>query len=184
MDSPGGGQTMNTNIAERTIRQFLDSQSLNGENYKETPQRVVKVWKTLLNTPEPKLKTFPLNTKPSLIVVKDYVSWSFCPHHLLPVRYEFRIGYLPFKKVVGLSKLPRIADYVLRTLPLQEDVAGLITAYIKKMLEPMGCGCIVKGEHQCMRMRGIESQCVSAVSSSLEGVFLYSPSVAEEFRML
>lgn len=171
-------------LIKQSVKTFLDAQSLRGENYRETPARVLRTWKTLLNTPEPVLKTFPLQGKASLILVKDYISWSFCPHHLLPVKYTFKIGYIPFHKVVGLSKLPRVADYVLRTLPLQEDVTGLVTTYLKEKIEPVGCGCIVKGEHMCMQMRGIRSHCVSAMSSNMRGMFLHDPHTREEFMKL
>lgn len=172
------------NIAEDLVKRLLDYYSLKGQNFNETPQRVKRFYDSLLRVKEPVLKSFSLRGKPGMILIRDHISWSMCPHHLLPVRYRFKIGYIPSKKVLGLSKPARIADYVCSMLYLQEEMAYEIVKRIDEILDPKGCGCIVQGEHMCMQMRGIRSPCVSAVSSFMSGVFLISEATRQEFIQL
>lgn len=152
-------------------------------NLIETPQRVARVFDTLLSTPKPKLATFPLEGEPSMICVKEHTAWSFCPHHLLPVLYTFKIAYVPTKDVLGLSKLPRLADWAVRDMPLQEDIAPRIAKELKS-INPLGVAVLVSGEHMCMRMRGVESACATAVTTFMTGIYLREPAAREEFLSL
>jgi GTP cyclohydrolase I len=172
-----------TTLATEMLLKSL-SFPLQDENFQETPARVSRMWHTFINHPKPKLTTFPLKGKGGMILLKNHKSWGFCPHHLLPVKYTFRIGYIPNKKVLGLSKLARIADHALTTLPLQEELAWTIVNQIIQSVNPKGAGCIVHGEHLCTRMRGVKSPCAEAVSDIMWGVFLTIPSAREEFLSL
>ena len=171
-------------IPEKAIEALLTFYSLKGPNFKETPQRVTRFYRDLLSTRMPDLKTFPLRGKPGMILIKNHITWSLCPHHLLPVKYTMKIGYIPSKKVFGLSKPARIADFVCSKLWLQEEMPSEIVRIMDKALETKGCGCIIHGEHLCMQMRGIRSTCVSATSSFMSGVFLISEATREEFIQL
>lgn len=171
-------------LAQNDVKNFLQRFDLRGPNYEETPKRVATMWSTFLNCPKPDMKTFPLRGKPGMVVVKDHVTWGFCPHHLLPIKYTFRIGYIPSKRVVGLSKLARIADWVVSTLPLQEEVAYSVVEEIEAALDPKGAGCIVHGEHHCMKVRGVKSPCAVTSSSFVSGVFLISEATRSEFLSL
>ena len=175
---------MDKGIGEKAIKQFLDFHSLHGPNFRDTPKRVEAVYNTLLKMKMPELKTFPLRGKPGMILIKNYIAWSFCPHHLLPVKYTCRVGYIPSKEVLGLSKPARIIDWVCSKLLLQEEMPYAIVQVIDEKLDPKGCGCIIQGEHMCMQMRGIKSPCVSAVSSFMSGVFLISEATRQEFIQL
>jgi len=119
-----------------------------------------------------------------MIAIKDYVTWGYCPHHLLPVKYTFKIGYVPEEKILGLSKLARIADYCLRDMPVQEEIPGRIAEMIVKAIHPKGTGVLCHGEHLCMQMRGVESEHVNAVNSNLTGCMLDEDSAREEFLLL
>jgi len=172
---------------EGLIKEFLDMSGCHGKfdaNYMQTPRRFISVWNAIRNVEAPQMKCFPLKGKASLILIKGYEAWSMCPHHLLPVKYTFKIGYIPQAKVVGLSKLPRLADYVLRCFPLQEEIANEVTHRLDEALDPKGAGCIVHGEHLCMQMRGIKSPCITAASSSFTGIFLLLESSRHEFLAL
>lgn len=171
-------------MGEQIIRDLLNYYALTGENFDDTPNRVIRTFDSLIHQEFPKLTTFPLKEKPGIILIKDYVTWSFCPHHLLPVKYTFKIGYIPDKRVLGLSKLPRLADWAMRFLPLQEDIPAIILNPLEATLKPKGAGVIVKGEHLCMQMRGVKSECVSAVSSGMRGAFLDEGPAREEFLLL
>ncbi len=141
-------------------------------NFLETSKRVARMWKAFREIPYPNLTSFPLEGKGGMILIKDHITHSFCPHHLLPVEYKCKIGYVPEKDVLGLSKLARIADYCVSDLPLQEDVAERIGKMLEDAIKPKGVGVIIEGVHMCMRMRGVESPCSKAVSTYMSGIFL------------
>ena len=169
---------------EELTQAFLDQYDFQGPNFDGTPERVARMWETFLNVETPTLTTFPVEGTPGLILIKDHISWGFCPHHLLPVKYTFRIGYIPHHQVLGLSKLARIADFVCAQLLIQEDMPSVIGEMIKMAIDPLAVGVIINGEHQCMQMRGVKSTCVSASSSYLSGAFLREDSARMEFMTL
>ena len=119
-----------------------------------------------------------------MIVVNDHECWSFCPHHLLPVKYMVKVGYIPEKMVLGLSKLARITDAMMRRLPLQEDLPEMIAEPIINTIQPKGLGVVVKGEHLCMKMRGVESSHAFATNSFMHGVFMDDMKARQEFLKL
>lgn len=171
-------------MKEGAVRDLLNIYDLHGENFEETPRRYIQTLDGLTQRDKPRFTTFPLRVKASMIIVKDYVTWSLCPHHLLPVRYTCKIGYIPKERVLGLSKLPRIADWVMSLLPLQEEVPAMICEELDLILKPRGCGCIVSGEHFCMRMRGVQSEEAISTSSAMMGDFLNDGPSREEFLLL
>lgn len=148
-------------------------------NFFETPSRVAKFYDELRNRPRPVLKTFPSPSK-EMVVLRDFVSYSLCPHHLLPVRYTFRVGYIPSGYVLGISKIPRLINYIMRLLPLQEDIPDMIVNELEQVLRPMGAGCQVRGRHMCMEMRGVRTE-GEFISTKLTGVMLLNPATHEEF---
>ncbi len=158
---------------------------LKDPNFRQTPERVKRMWTTFC-TPEPFTPTtFPLKEKTrGIIILKDHVTWGFCPHHLLPVEYTFRIGYLPSDRVLGLSKLARLANSITSTMPLQEDIAPSVVNWLNQLLHPKGCGCTVHGKHFCTRIRGVQSPCAEAVTSVQSGIFLTDQSCRDEFLNL
>ena len=168
----------------RATELFLQQYRLKGVNFEETLTRVSKMWDVFFGLKKPEMKSFPLEGKPGMIIVKDHIAWSFCPHHLLPVKYTFKIGYIPNKRVLGLSKPARIADWICTQLPLQEEIAYKVCEEIEQAIEPKGVACVVQGEHLCMRMRGVESDHSNAVSSFVSGVFLISEATRMEFMRL
>jgi len=169
---------------EQGIEAFLFGLSLHGENYRDTPKRVGRMWKTFLSCPKPTFRTFPLQEKAGMIVLKDHVLWGFCPHHLLPVEYTVKLAYIPDKRVVGLSKLARVVDWVVSKVPLQEDIAPIVCKELREALEPKGTACIVQGKHMCMRIRGVRSCQAYVVTSNLTGAFLSEGTTRQEFMTL
>lgn len=163
---------------------FLKKYNLHGPDFDDTPQRVERLWEDFFNIQAPKMTKFPTHMHQGLVLNKNYEDWGFCPHHLLPVKYTFKIGYIPNKFVLGASKPCRIASYVLRGLPLQENIGKYIIDGIVEAIDPKAIGVIIQGEHLCMRMRGIESPCVDLVTSDFWGLFLTDPSAKEEFLLL
>jgi GTP cyclohydrolase I len=166
-------------------QQLLKCLDLHGPDFDGTPKRIARMWWKFIKPKGVDMTTFELKGKGGMIFIKNHECWSFCPHHLLPVRYVIKVGYLPEnRQVLGLSKLARVCDSLMHKMPLQEDLAGMIARPIIKVLNPKGVGVIIEGEHLCMRMRGVESSCATAVSTFFWGEILTDESTRKEFMAL
>ena len=119
-----------------------------------------------------------------MIVVKDIEFYSMCEHHLLPFFGKVHVAYLPNKKVIGLSKIPRIVDAFARRLQLQERLTHQIAETLKEILEPHGVGVICEARHFCMMMRGVEKQHSGTVTSAMLGSFRAQKETRDEFLSL
>ena len=119
-----------------------------------------------------------------MVIVKDIDFFSMCEHHLLPFYGRVHVGYLPNKKVVGLSKIPRIVDAFARRLQVQERLTVQIAETLKSKLNAHGVGVVVEARHLCMMMRGVEKQNTVAVTSSMLGAFRSQPQTRLEFLKL
>ena len=119
-----------------------------------------------------------------MVIVKDIDFFSMCEHHLLPFYGRVHVGYLPNKKVVGLSKIPRIVDVFARRLQVQERLTVQIAETLKSKLNAHGVGVVIEARHLCMMMRGVEKQNTIAVSSSMLGAFRSQPQTRQEFLKL
>jgi GTP cyclohydrolase I len=119
-----------------------------------------------------------------MVIVKDIDFFSLCEHHMLPFFGKVHVGYLPNKKVVGLSKIPRIVDIFARRLQVQERLTVQIAETLKSKLNANGVGVVVEARHLCMMMRGVEKQNTVAVSSSMLGAFRSQPQTRLEFLKL
>lgn len=119
-----------------------------------------------------------------MVIVKDIDFFSMCEHHLLPFFGKCHVGYLPNKKVVGLSKIPRVVDAFSRRLQVQERLTVQIAETIKRKLNAHGVAVVMEARHLCMMMRGVEKQNTVAVSSSMLGVFRTQQQTREEFLKL
>lgn len=152
---------------------------LGDPNIRQTPKRYVEMMKgfTYGLTEEGQQEVKDIFTKvfPSkndeMIILKDIVVYSLCPHHLLPVRLEVNIGYIPKGKVLGLSKLARLAHLLAKKLVLQEDLTTEIAETLQKELKPLGVMVVIKGEHSCIQARGIRKRESRAVTSAITGAF-------------
>lgn len=119
-----------------------------------------------------------------MVIVKDIDFFSMCEHHLLPFFGRVHVGYLPNKKVVGLSKIPRIVDMFARRLQVQERLTVQIAETLSTKLNAHGVGVVVEARHLCMMMRGVEKQNTVAVTSSMLGAFRSQSQTREEFLKL
>ncbi len=119
-----------------------------------------------------------------MVLVKDIDIYSLCEHHMLPFFGKCHVGYIPNKKVVGLSKIPRLVEVLARRLQVQERLTRQIAATIEKVLKPQGVGVVIEAQHLCMMMRGVEKQNTTAVTSSMFGVFLGDQRTRMEFMNL
>jgi GTP cyclohydrolase I len=119
-----------------------------------------------------------------MIIIKDIDFYSLCEHHLLPFFGKVHVAYLPRGKIVGISKLARLADVFARRLQVQERMTTQIANLLMEKLQPEGVGVVVEAEHLCMRMRGVEKQNSYVVTSAMHGVFRERQETREEFMDL
>lgn len=119
-----------------------------------------------------------------LVIVKDIEIYSLCEHHMLPFSGKAHIGYIPNNKVIGLSKIARVADMFSRRLQLQERLTKEIVDALQEKLQPKGVAAIIEAKHYCMMMRGVEKQNSTMVTSAMRGVFLSDIRSREEFLNL
>jgi GTP cyclohydrolase IA len=119
-----------------------------------------------------------------IVIVKDIDFFSLCEHHLLPFFGRCHVGYLPNKKVVGLSKIPRVVDTFSRRLQVQERLTVEIAEALQNKLKPHGVAVVMEARHLCMMMRGVEKQNTVAVTSEMLGVFRSQQQTRDEFLRL
>ncbi len=119
-----------------------------------------------------------------MVVVRDVEVYSLCEHHLLPFFGRCHIAYLPQGKIVGLSKLARLADLFSRRLQVQERLTTQIATAINDILEPQGVGVVIEARHLCMMMRGAEKQNSFATTSCMLGRFKTDARTRSEFLSL
>ncbi|HXN07786.1 MAG TPA: GTP cyclohydrolase I FolE, partial [Nitrospiria bacterium] len=119
-----------------------------------------------------------------MLIVRDIDFYSLCEHHMLPFFGKCHVAYLPKKKIIGLSKLPRIVDVFSRRLQVQERLTKQIAEAIQETISPVGVGVVIKAQHLCMMMRGVEKQNSYAVSSAMLGAFRNDHKTREEFLNL
>ena len=119
-----------------------------------------------------------------MVIVKDIELFSLCEHHLLPFFGKCHVAYLPDKKIVGLSKLPRLVDMYARRLQVQERLTLQIAETINEKIHPRGVAVVIEAQHLCMIMRGIEKQHSVAVTSSMLGAFKEDQNTRSEFLSL
>ena len=119
-----------------------------------------------------------------MIVLRDIEFFSLCEHHLLPFSGKMHVAYLPDKKIIGLSKIPRIVDMFARRLQLQERLTQQVADTLQQVLAPKGVGVICEARHFCMMMRGVEKQQSGTVTSAMLGAFRHRKSTRDEFLSL
>ena len=119
-----------------------------------------------------------------MVVVRDIEFFSLCEHHMLPFYGKVHVAYLPQKKVIGLSKIPRIVDVFARRLQIQERMTQQIAQTIQETVQPLGVGVICEAKHFCMMMRGVEKQHSGAMTSAMLGAFRDRKDTRDEFLAL
>ena len=162
----------------------------NRQGLHETPARVVKAWKhwcSGYNVDVPALfKAFEDGGEKydQMVIVKDIPIYSKCEHHLADIFGTATIAYIPNGRVVGLSKLSRVADAFARRLQVQERLTDQIADAINDNLSPVGVGVLVRARHMCMESRGICQQGHHTVTVALRGAIKDEPQTRSEFLSL
>jgi GTP cyclohydrolase I len=118
------------------------------------------------------------------VIVRDIEFFSLCEHHILPFFGRVHVAYLPDRKVIGLSKIPRIVDIFARRLQIQERMTQQIAETIHDLVQPKGVGVVCEAQHFCMMMRGVEKQHSGAITSAMLGAFREDQSTRNELLSL
>jgi GTP cyclohydrolase I len=190
-DVEGSGRPADLDVLQSLVTEMLLGLGENpGRNgLVKTPERVAKALAFMTQGYQRNIDhllngaLFPIEYD-EMVIVKDIDFFSMCEHHLLPFFGKVHVGYLPNKKVVGLSKIPRIVDTFARRLQVQERLTVQIAETLKTKLNAHGVGVVVEARHLCMMMRGVEKQNTVAVSSSMLGAFRSQPQTRVEFLKL
>ncbi|MCL2888125.1 MAG: GTP cyclohydrolase I FolE [Elusimicrobia bacterium] len=174
------------NSIEKNIKEILAyiGENPDREGLLETPRRVVRSWERLFGgykqNPESVLKTFVEGSCDEMVVLKDIEFYSTCEHHFQPFFGTISIGYLPNKRVLGVSKLARLVEIYSRRLQIQEKLSAEIADSLMKHLNPLGVMVVCKAQHLCMSSRGVEKHKAVMITSAIRGVFK-KPEVRAEF---
>ena len=159
------------------------------EGLVKTPSRFLDAWKYINSgyemSPEEAVNDALFEAEGSnMVIVKDIDFFSTCEHHLLPFFGKIHIGYIPDKKIIGLSKLPRIVEVYSRRLQVQERMCAQVADAIDRILKPNGVGVVAEAIHTCMVMRGVEKVNSKSLSSAMRGSFLKNSDTRKEFLSL
>lgn len=156
----------------------------------DTPGRVARSYRELFSgydaDPRAYLKRVfeEVGDYDELVVLRDIRVTSFCEHHMLPVVGVAHVGYLPSKRVVGISKLARVVQGFAKRLQIQEKLTADIAQAIYEILQPKGVGVVIRAEHNCMTLRGVNSLGATLTTSHLIGEVRDDPRTREEFLRL
>ena len=175
--------------AVRTLIRWAGEDS-DREGLLDTPARVARSYRELFAGYEADPRHYLERTfeevggYDELVVLRDIRFVSFCEHHMLPVVGRAHVGYLPDKRVVGISKLARVVNGYARRLQIQEKMTAEIAAAIQEVLQPKGVGVVIEAEHSCMTLRGVSSPSSSLSTSQLVGLVRDDPRTRAEFLRL
>ena len=178
-------------MIERLIHDLLKEigEDPTREGLEKTPARVAKAWAYLTSgykqdVHEVLNEALFTEEYDEMVVVKDIDLYSLCEHHLLPFFGKCHIAYMPSRKIVGLSKLPRLVEMFARRLQVQERLTTQIAHTLNEVLQPRGVAVVIEAIHMCMLMRGVEKQNSRTITSALRGVFQEDARTREEFLQL
>lgn len=158
------------------------------ENFCDTPDRVARMWNEIClpvevikeEVKKALSKTFP-STYDGMVASQGIRAYSICGHHFLPIVLDVCIAYIPMKRVLGLSKMARLADVLAKRPMIQENYTDDIAHALMDVLKPKGVGVFVKGIHYCQTMRGAKQQNAFMTTMTVLGCFRTDPKTREEF---
>ena len=178
--------------AEDAVRTLLlwAGEDTRREGLIDTPKRVAKAYEDWFsgyksNPVEYLSRTFEeVDGYDEMIVLRDIEFESHCEHHMAPIIGKAHVGYLPLKKVVGISKLARVVEAFARRFQVQEKMTAQIANCIQEVLQPKGVAVVVEAKHQCMTTRGVHKTDVTMVTSQMIGGFRKDARTRAEFMRI
>ncbi|MDQ2883965.1 MAG: GTP cyclohydrolase I FolE [Actinomycetota bacterium] len=158
---------------------------LSREALAETPARMVRAYAELLTPREFDLTTFDNDEGyEQLVLVQSIPFRSLCEHHALPFIGTADVGYLPGKRIIGLSKLARVVELFAHRAQVQERMTKQVADWLAEHLAPKGVGVVLRAEHLCMTLRGAQAAGTTTVTSALHGLLLNDARARQEFVTL
>ena len=159
------------------------------EGLAKTPERVEAALRYLTSGYDKKVEdvlngALFVENYDEMVIVKDIDFASICEHHMLPFIGKCHVAYMPKRKIVGLSKIPRLVDMFAKRLQVQERLTTQIANALNDALEPRGVAVVIEAVHMCMLVRGVEKQNSKAVTSAMLGAFRDRPETRAEFMEL
>jgi GTP cyclohydrolase I len=163
----------------------------NRDGLLRTPHRVARMYGELLEGYHQDVETV-LNGalfdveygEGEMVLVSNIEYSSMCEHHMLPFTGKAHVAYIPRKKIVGLSKIPRIVDMFARRLQVQERLTNEIADALQEVLDPVGMMVVVEGWHSCAALRGVKKHGINMVTTAKRGEFRTNPALRDEFYRL
>jgi GTP cyclohydrolase IA len=182
---------MENKAMEGHIRALIEAvgEAPRREGLRDTPKRAAAALRFLTQGYRLKLEDIVNNAifeshNDEMVIVRDIELYSLCEHHMLPFIGRAHVAYLPDRKVIGLSKIPRIVDMYARRLQIQENLTRQIADSVRKVTGAKGVGVVIEAKHLCMMMRGVEKQNSSMTTSAMLGRFRQDPRTRTEFLTL
>lgn len=156
-------------------------QDITREGLKETPKRYIKFLSDFLKPKEFNFTCFDSEKTDEMIIQTNIPFYSLCEHHVIPFFGFANVGYVPNKKIIGLSKLARVVDLYSNRLQNQERITTEIAERLSIELDPLGIAVSLKAQHLCMCMRGVKKHDTWTITSKLLGIFKNDLSARQEF---
>ncbi len=190
--STGRAKPVSDGEAERAFRTILEwiGENPDRDGLRETPDRLVRSFREYFcgydEDPAQVLrKTFSeVDGYDEMIVLRGVTFESHCEHHIAPIIGRVWVGYIPDRRVVGISKLARVVEIFSKRLQIQERLTAQIANTIDDVLKPAGVAVVVKAAHHCMISRGVHKRGSDLVTSRMLGVFRDQPATRAEFLSL
>ena len=159
------------------------------EGLVDTPKRVAKSYEFLTRGYRQSLEEVVNGAlfeaeSDDMVIVRNIEFFSLCEHHMLPFFGKCHVGYIPQKKIIGVSKVARIVDLFARRLQVQERLTKQISEALMEILDAEGVGVVMEARHLCMQMRGVEKQHSEMTTSSMLGSFRRELATRNEFTRL
>ena len=172
----------------KTVKRLIGNlvEDPNREGLLDTPRRVAKFWEHMTGgyreDPQQIVSSAIYSVEhEDMVIVRDVEVYSLCEHHMLPFFGKCHVGYIPDRKIIGLSKIPRLIDIFGRRLQVQERMGNEISQSLVEAIKPKGVGVIIEAHHLCMKMRGVQKQNSFTVTSSMRGCFRSDLGARNEF---
>jgi GTP cyclohydrolase I len=182
-----GDNTVDLDAAAAAVEDLMRALGMRPEDphLVRTPWRVARAYAELLSPREFGLTTFPNDEEyDELVVARDIPFTSICEHHLLPFTGTAAVGYLPGARILGLSKLARVVELFARRPQVQERMTKQVANWLDTHLRPRGVGVVVRAEHTCMTLRGVQARGSTTVTSALLGALRDDARTRGEFLSL
>jgi GTP cyclohydrolase I len=183
----GGSKKVDLDLIARGVRMILEGigEDPDRPGLQRTPERVAEMYVELTSgmheDPTAHVKPLPGDTHDEMVIVKDISIASVCEHHLAPFVGRCHIAYIPKNgRIVGLSKLARLAESYARRLQVQERLTSAIANTLYEGLKPLGVMVVIEAEHTCMTLRGVKKPGAITVTSCVLGGFRTDPRTRAE----